>query len=109
MGHTGIARLCLAQKCYRTRTKLAEVGKPHLQVGEDVTIAIFSINSKIEITYSLSLKNISSDFSSTTKAQLSVNKRNYICGLGARFEYERVEASIQTAATKVTNIVSFIY
>ncbi|EEG34911.1 hypothetical protein EUBHAL_03296 [Anaerobutyricum hallii DSM 3353] len=44
-----------------------------------------------------------------TKAQLSVNKRNYICGLGARFEYESVEASIQTAATKVTNIVSFIY
>ena len=42
-----------------------------------------------------------------TKAQLSVNKRNYICGLGARFEYESVEASIQTAATKVTNIVSF--
>ena len=27
VGHTGIARLCLAQKCYRTRTKLAEVGK----------------------------------------------------------------------------------
>jgi len=22
VGHTGIARLCLAQKCYRTRTKL---------------------------------------------------------------------------------------
>ena len=39
VGHTGIARLCLAQKCYRTRTKLAEVGKPPpLQVGEDVTI-----------------------------------------------------------------------
>ena len=37
------------------------------------------------------------------------NERNYICGLGARFEYERVEASIQTAATKVTNIVFFIY
>ena len=38
VGHTGIARLCLAQKCYRTRTKLAEVGKPPpLQVGEDVT------------------------------------------------------------------------
>ena len=36
-------------------------------------------------------------------------KNRYICGLGARFEYERVEASIQTAATKVTNIVSFIY
>ena len=30
VGHTGIARLCLAQQCYRTRTKLA-------QVGEDVT------------------------------------------------------------------------
>ena len=28
VGHTGIDRLCLAQKCYRTRTKLAEVGKP---------------------------------------------------------------------------------
>ena len=41
---TGIARLCLAQKCYRTRTKLAEVGKPPtLQVGEDVT---FPLNSK---------------------------------------------------------------
>ena len=25
VGHTGIDRLCLAQKCYRTRTKLAEV------------------------------------------------------------------------------------
>ena len=38
VGHTGIDRLCLAQKCYRTRTKLAEVGKPPpLQVGEDVT------------------------------------------------------------------------
>ena len=34
VGHTGIARLCLAQKCYRTRTKLAEDGKPQpLQVG----------------------------------------------------------------------------
>jgi len=41
VGHTGIARLCLAQKCYRTRTKLAEVGKPPpLQVGEDVTDAL---------------------------------------------------------------------
>ena len=28
VGHTGIDRLCLAQKCYRTRTKLAEDGKP---------------------------------------------------------------------------------
>ena len=38
VGHTGIARLCLAQWCYRTRTKLAEIGKPPpLQVGEDVT------------------------------------------------------------------------
>ena len=38
VGHTGIARLCLAQWCYRTRTKLAEVGKSQpLQVGEDVT------------------------------------------------------------------------
>ena len=27
VGHTGIARLCLAQWCYRTRTKLAEIGK----------------------------------------------------------------------------------
>ena len=43
------------------------------------------------------------------KAQPTVNKRNYICDLGARFGYERVEASIQTAATKVINIVSFIY
>ena len=34
VGHTGIARLCLAQWCYRTRTKLAEIGKPPpLQVG----------------------------------------------------------------------------
>ena len=40
VGHTGIARLCLAQKCYRTRTKLAEVGKPPLQVGEDVTSTV---------------------------------------------------------------------
>ena len=36
-------------------------------------------------------------------------KLHYICDLGARFGYERVEASIQTAATKVINIVSFIY
>ena len=41
VGHTGIDRLCLAQKCYRTRTKLAEVGKPPpLQVGEDVTSTV---------------------------------------------------------------------
>ena len=41
VGHTGIARLCLAQKCYRTRTKLAEDGKPPpLQVGEDVTSTV---------------------------------------------------------------------
>ena len=52
---------------------------------------------------------MNSDFTPEAKAQPTVNKRNYICGLGARFGYERVEASIQTAATKVTNIVSFIY
>ena len=48
-------------------------------------------------------------FFPAAKAQPTVNKRNYICDLGARFGYERVEASIQTAATKVINIVSFIY
>ena len=63
MGHTGIARLCLAQKCYRTRTKLAEDGKPQpLQVGEDVTIGVcnpwpileedkIEIDSEIKISY----------------------------------------------------------
>ena len=44
VGHTGIARLCLAQQCYRTRTKLAEVGKPPpLQVGEDVTGCVIAL------------------------------------------------------------------
>ena len=63
VGHTGIDRLCLAQKCYRTRTKLAEVGKPPpLQVGEDVTIGVcnpwpileedkIEIDSEIKISY----------------------------------------------------------
>ena len=36
VGHTGIARLCLAQQCYRTRTKLAEV-------GEDVTVSGYTV------------------------------------------------------------------
>ena len=38
MGHTGLARLCLVRRYYRTRTNFAEDGKPpFLQAGEDVT------------------------------------------------------------------------
>ena len=54
VGHTGIARLCLAQKCYRTRTKLAEVGKPPpLQDDTEKLIlhAIYSIVKPTNILY----------------------------------------------------------
>ena len=38
MGHTGLARLCLVRWYYRTRTNLAEDGKPPpVEAGEDVT------------------------------------------------------------------------
>ena len=40
VGHTGIARLCLTQKCHRTRTddSLLAKGSPTSTGGEDVTI-----------------------------------------------------------------------
>lgn len=39
VGHTGLARLCLAHWCYRTRTKLAEVREAQTSIGgEDVTL-----------------------------------------------------------------------
>ena len=48
VGHTGIARLCLAQWCYRTRTKLAEIGKPPPLQGEDFTYhSLLTIQHKI--------------------------------------------------------------
>ena len=57
VGHTGIARLCLAQKCYRTRTKLAEV-------GEDVTM--LSLLNEGAITFE-DLEDFSEDLQDTLK------------------------------------------
>ena len=33
VGHTGLARLCLAHWCYRTRTKLTEVREAPASIG----------------------------------------------------------------------------
>ena len=47
--------------------------------------------------------------SSSSHSQLSENKIIPICDLGARFERSRVQANIQTAATKVTDRDYFIF
>nr|DAX64353.1 MAG TPA: hypothetical protein [Caudoviricetes sp.] len=57
MGHTGLARRCLAHWCYRTRTKPAEV-------GEDVTVIL-------KYSYNITQRRI---FSHTHKSKLSLHQ-----------------------------------
>ena len=57
VGHTGIDCLCLAQKCYRTRTKLAEVGKPPpLQDATEKVVSLVSQGVKYMPKCSLIIK-----------------------------------------------------
>ena len=42
---------------------------------------------------------------SNSQRQSSERQIKHICDLGARFERSRVQANIQTAATKVTNML----